>query len=56
MKTQMGSNCEDSEVSLLTKFYLDGTLPPEVDNEGNIEYKVSLGRFWAGYFINYALL
>ena len=36
----MANNLSDGEVSLLTKCYPSGTLPPEIDGEGNIEYKV----------------
>lgn len=42
MKTQMANDYKESEFSLLTKCYPNGTLPPEVDGEGNIEYKVCL--------------
>lgn len=39
---QMARDSIESDVSLLTKCYPYGTLPPEVDNEGNIEYKVRI--------------
>lgn len=38
----MARDSIESDVSLLTKCYPYGTLPPEVDNEGNIEYKVRI--------------
>ncbi|KAL7322956.1 hypothetical protein PS15p_210924 [Mucor circinelloides] len=38
----MARDSIESDVSLLTKCYPYGTLPPEVDNEGNIEYKLKL--------------
>lgn len=36
----MAIDSNEYETSLLTKCYAHGTLPPEVDDEGNIEYKV----------------
>lgn len=38
----MANDSNEYETSLLTKCYAYGTLPPEVDDEGNIEYKVCL--------------
>lgn len=37
----MAKDSNESGISLLTKCYPYGTLPPEVDEEGNIEYKVN---------------
>lgn len=36
----MAKDSQEYEISLLTKCYPQGTLPPEIDHEGNIEYKV----------------
>jgi hypothetical protein len=41
----MAKDSNESEISLLTKCYPYGTLPPEVDGEGNIEYKVKKNIF-----------
>lgn len=45
----MAKDSIESQVSLLTKCYPYGTLPPEIDDEGNIEYKV-ICRIYCGYF------
>ncbi|KAL9540956.1 hypothetical protein MBANPS3_009386 [Mucor bainieri] len=38
----MARDSIESGISLLTKCYPHGTLPPEIDDEGNIEYKLKL--------------
>lgn len=40
----MASNLQQSHDSHLLNHCIRGMLPPEVDNEGNIEYKVFLGK------------
>lgn len=37
----MAKDTNELGISLLTKCYPYGSLPPEVDREGNIEYKVN---------------
>lgn len=37
----MAKDSNELGISLLTKCYPYGSLPPEVDHEGNIEYKVN---------------
>lgn len=36
----MAKDSMEVRTSLLTQYYQHGALPPEVDGEGNIEYKV----------------
>lgn len=38
----MAKDTNELNVSLLTECYPCGSLPPEVDGEGNIEYKVTM--------------
>lgn len=40
--SQMAKESIDLQTSLLTEYYPRGSLPPEIDDEGNIEYKVSI--------------
>jgi hypothetical protein len=41
----MANDSTGPNASLLTKCYPFGSLPPEVDGEGNIEYKVTVPTF-----------
>lgn len=46
----MAKDSIEFQVSLLTKCYPYGTLPPEIDDEGNIEYKVICRILWLFFY------